>query len=83
MKIKVFKFEVSNASSAAFSDDMQKEWYYKKQARLKTPSEIENIINEFCKDKDVVDIKIQTVDVEYHNNGRGNTVELWYTIMYK
>jgi hypothetical protein len=83
MKIKVFKFEVSNASSKAFSDDKQKDWYYTQQARLKTPNEIEDIINEFCKDKDVVDIKIQTVDVEYHNNGRGNTIELWYTIMYK
>lgn len=83
MKIKVFKFEVSNSSCIAFSDDKEKEWYHKKQAKLKSPSDIEDEINGFCEGKDIVDIKVQNVDMDYHNNGRSNTIELWYTIMYK
>ena len=83
MKIKVFKFEVCNASSRAFIDDKGKEWYRNCQARLISPEQIEKIVNNFCADKTVMDIKIQSVDVEYHNNGRSNTIELWYTIMYK
>ena len=83
MKIKVFKFEVSNASSSALKDDLGSSWFRNKQAQLKSPSEIENIINDFCRDKYVVDVKVNNVDVSYHNNARGNTIELWYTIIYK
>lgn len=83
MKIKVFKFEVSNATSEALRDDFGSDWFRKGQSKLVSPTQIENIINEFCHNKDIVDIKINNVDVKYHNNARGNTVELWYTIMYK
>lgn len=84
MKIKVFKFEVSNASSSPFgNDDCKQKWFQEKQDKLIGPTQIESIINNFCCEKDIIDIKINNVDVEYHNNGRGNTIELWYTIMYK
>ena len=82
MKIKVFKFEVANASSSPFADDRNSSWFSKKQARLSTPSAIEKTINKFTATVKVEDIKVSTVNVHYHNNGRGNTIELWYTILY-
>lgn len=83
MKIKILKFEVSNAASSPFDEDKNKPWFSNCIKRLKTPSEIQTEINKFCADKEVVDIKTNTVDVHYHNNGRGNTIELWVTITYK
>lgn len=87
MYIKTFKFTISNAASAAFSEDKNKDWYDKRVAELATPEHIDKEINKFLNksipDREVVDIKITTVDVHYHNNGRGNTVDLVYTIMYR
>ena len=82
MLVTVFKYEVANASSHAFSEDADTSWYKKARIRLTTPEEIEEEISDFCRNKDIVDIKVNTVDVHHHNNGRGNTVELWYTILY-
>lgn len=83
MKIKVFKFEVSNTSSSPCSDDYKQKWFQEKKDRLYTPAQVEGIVNNFCKDKSIFDIKVNNVDVQYHNNARGNTIELWYTIIYK
>lgn len=83
MKIRVFKFEVSNASRCALSSDVGDSWYREYRNRLYSPQEIEEEINEFCSNVDVVDVKVNEVDCDYHNNGRGNTIELWYTIVYK
>ena len=44
---------------------------------------IESEVNDFCEDKEVVDIKVNTVEYDYHNNGGCNGVALVYTIMYK
>ena len=82
MKIKVFKFEVSNAANCPLRGDENERWFDIKQSKLVTPEKIEKIINDFCSDKSIVNININNVDVQYHNNGRGNTIELWYTIMY-
>ena len=83
MKIKVFKFEVSNSARIPVGDDSKTAWYKSKRFDLAIPEEIEDEINDFCCDKEIIDIKINTVDVHYHNNARANTIELWYTIMYK
>lgn len=82
MKIKVFKFEVSNATSSPCRGDENESWFNVKQSKLVTPERIEKIINDFCSDKSIINININNVDVQYHNNARGNTIELWYTIMY-
>lgn len=83
MKIAVFKFEVSNPARCPLKGDETYSWYTASLDRLADADEIEYEINRFCEDKDVVDIKVNTVDAQYHNNARGNTIELWYTIMYK
>lgn len=80
--VKIFKFEVSNASSSPLSDDERKDWFKKAQKKLVTAEYIEETINSFIKDKSVQDIKVNNVDEKYHNNGRGNTVFLVYTIIY-
>lgn len=82
-QIKVFKFRVSNASSSVFEDDKKQSWYIKKQNELDNQNTIEDVVNNFCKNHNVIDITTSTIDVNYHNNGRGNTVDLIYTIIYE
>lgn len=85
MKVKVFRFRVSNAASSPCSEDYKKDWFKERLAELKSEKDIERIINEFLykEAKKVLEIKVNTVDVEYHNNARGNTVDLVYTILYE
>lgn len=83
MKIKVFKFEVCNYSSHPCSGDEKTSWYHEGLNSLADPDDIAYTLNRFCADKEIIDIKINAVDVHYHNNARDNTVELWYTVMYK
>jgi hypothetical protein len=83
MKIKVFKFQVSNAAYGQSGSCESYRWYQNLKDKTVSTEYVERIINEFCSDKEVVDIKINNVDTNYHNNGYSNTIELWYTIMYK
>ena len=72
MKIAVFKYE---ASVAKWKDSGGGECI---NAEL-----IEEEINEFCEDKNVVDIKVNTIDYDYHNNGGCNGIMLVYTVLYR
>lgn len=72
MKIAVFKYLASN-----------NRWKEKGGGECIDTELIEQEINEFCEDKEVVDIKVNTVEWDYHNNGGCNGVTLVYTIMYK
>ena len=44
---------------------------------------IEKEINEFCVDKEIIDIKTNTFTTKNHNNGGYNEVFIVYTVMYK
>ena len=81
-KVKVFRFEVSNSTSAALSDDLNSACYKNNQKKLVSEEMIESIINEFIKDKNIESINTNNIDINYHNNGRGNTIHLIYTILY-
>jgi len=81
-KIKVFEFEVCN-SATWDTKGLSQEWLKRCQERLFNMSDIENTINDFLKDKKLIDIKINNVDVNYHNNGRTNTINLIYTILFE
>lgn len=85
MKVKIFRFRVSNAASISRGDDYREAWFRKRLAELNNENDIERIINEFLDKevKKVLDIKVNTVDVGYHNNTRGNTIDLVYTILYE
>lgn len=83
MQIKVFKFQVSNAAYGQSGSCESYTWYKNLKGQEVSPEQIETTINTFCQGKEIVDIKINNVDTNYHNNGYSNTIELWYTIMYK
>ena len=83
LKVKVFRFRVSNAASSPLKGDEHEKWFIQGKNELVSEKSIEQTINKFIEDKDVMDIKINNVDVRCHNNARGNTVDLVYTIMYK
>lgn len=88
IKIKVFRFEVSNASSSPCNQDVDTAWYKKAQSRLATETDIEDTINEFLKTikyrgMKFVSLEVTPIPVNYHNNGRGNAIHLVYTILYK
>lgn len=72
MKIAVFKYEASTAL-----------WKKDGGGECIDAGRIEREINNFCKDKEVVDIKVNTVEYDYHNNGGCNGITLVYTVMYK
>lgn len=72
MKIAVFKFDASICKCERDGGGECIDTYY-----------IENRINHFCENKEVVDIKVNTVEYDYHNNGGCNGVTLVYTIIYK
>ena len=48
-------------------------------------SVIDHTINQFLKDNEyiLIDIKITTIDTNYHNNGGYNDIDLLYTIIYE
>lgn len=49
-------------------------------------SVLERDINEFLKanpEITILDIKMQNVDVHYHNNAGHNTIEIWCMIIYE
>ena len=82
MKVQLFRFRVSNAASAAFDSDRSEKWFTAKLRELDDEEYIEDTINDFIKNKKNVQITVTPVDVHYHNNGRGNTIDLIYTIMF-
>lgn len=83
-KIKVFKFEVSNSVYGISREEYNHNtsYYDKCIDRLSSLEQIEDTINSFLEDKELISLNTNTVDVNYHNNGYRNTVELVYTITY-
>jgi hypothetical protein len=82
-KVKVFRFRVSNWTTLSFDEDKKKLAHTEAQKELVSEDQIVEIINNFIADKQVKDIIITTIDVHYHNNGRSNTIDLMYTILYR
>ena len=72
MKIKVFNYLASKAG-----------WKDNGGGMCIDSSAIEDEINRFCRGKEVVDIKTNTVEYDFHNNGGCNGVSLVYTVIYR
>lgn len=72
MKIAVFKYLASKSG-----------WTNNGGGECIDAELIEEEINGFCEDKEVIDIKVNTVEWDYHNNGGCNGITLVYTIMYR
>lgn len=81
-KIKVFNFEVSNCAHGADKEREHEVWYKTNKPKLVSYEDIETILNNFLKGKVLVDVKVNTVDVKYHNNALSNTIILVYTVIY-
>lgn len=83
--IKIFEFEISNASSAPSKEDIGQPWYTMAQRKIASTDEMEETINNFieCATTKVIDIKVNIYEVRYHNNGKGNTNHIVYTIIYE
>ena len=81
-KIKVFKFLVSNYGYLA-SEQFNKNTGYKVMD-VCSQEDIEYTINDFLDcNGELIDLKINTNEINKHNNGGSNKVELIYTIIYK
>lgn len=83
MKIKVLKFVVSNCAYHCDAKDLQDAYFRRKATELCDEETIERTVNAFIEGKDIVDIKVTSVETRHHGNGRSNDVEIIYTIMYK
>lgn len=81
-KVKIFNFEVSNCAYGAGEDDSKERWYRINTPKLVSYDEVERTINDFLKDKNYIDMKVTTVDADYHNNSLANKIILVYTIIY-
>ena len=65
MKIKVFKFQVSNAAYGQSGSCESYTWYQNLKGQEVSPEQIETTINTFCQGKEIIDIKINNVDINY------------------
>lgn len=45
--------------------------------------ELEDMVNDFCKGKKVINVLANTVDEMYHNNGGCNRIQIVYTVIYQ
>ena len=84
-KVKVFRFRVSNFTSTFNEEKKCKANTHERKclSQLVTEEEIECTINSFLTGKELVSINVNTIDINYHNNGYGNIVDIIYTIAYK
>lgn len=82
-KIKTFRFTVSNAASMNLKQDQNDSNFQKLAKEITSQETIDNTINDFLADKLLVDVKINTIDVNYHNNARGNKIDVIYTVIYR
>lgn len=82
-KIKTFRFTVSNAASTNLPDDQNNKHFRELATKIATPEIIDKTINDFLAGRILVDIKSTTVDIHYHNNARGNTIDMIYTVIYR
>lgn len=82
IQIKTFRFNVLS-SCVDNNQHMKKQNAHDEYESLYTPDKIDNEINYFCKDKDVIDIKINEIYRTITENSGTNKVLLQYTVIYK
>lgn len=81
MKIKTFQFNIF--SSCTDNDmHMKKQNMHDEYESLYTPEKIDNEINDFIKNKNIIDIKITELQKSFTNNNGTNKISVLYTIMY-
>lgn len=81
MKIKTFRYKILS-SCIDNNEHMKKQNKHDEYESLYTPEKIDNEINAFIKDKDIIDIKINEIYQSCTENNGTNIVLLQYTIFY-
>ena len=81
MKIKTFQF---NIFSSCTDDEMhmKKQNMHDEFLTLYTTDQIDNEINKFIKDKNIVDIKVTELQKSYSEPNKTNKITVLYTIIY-
>nr|DAP33697.1 MAG TPA: Sporulation protein Cse60 [Caudoviricetes sp.] len=84
-KVKVFKFEVTNFTYTADEKEMKQEACKRAKNRLSSTEQIEQTINEWLAKSgyELCDLKVNTVVPQRGEINWGDTVELWYTVVYQ
>lgn len=85
-KVKVFKFTVTNWTTAGGTlDEIRSQYFQEAASEVWSPKEVEKAINDWADSNEyqILDIKVTTVDVRYCTGSGTNTVVLWYTILYE
>lgn len=85
-KVKVFKFAVTNWTTASGTlDEIRSQYFQEAASEVWSPKEVEKAINDWADSNEyqILDIKVTTVDVRYRTGSGTNTVVLWYTILYE
>ena len=81
VQIKTFRFNIlSNCTD--YNMHMKKQNAHDEYESLYTPDKIDKEINYFCKDKDVIDIKVNEIYRSITESSGTNKVMLKYTIIY-
>ena len=84
-KIKTFEFQITdytgtkNTPMGAWPESFNRE----NKPRLYSQKEIENKINRFMQNVEVVNVNIQFVTIDRHNNGGIDTVVEYVTVVYQ
>lgn len=82
MKVKTFQFNV--LSSCVDNDmHMKKQNMHDEWESLYTPEKIDTVINDFCKDKNIIDIVVNEIYKSNTQDNGTNKVILQYTVKYK
>lgn len=72
MKVKVISFLLSRLG-----------WLEKGGGYCLDEERASSVLSDFCADKEVVDIKVNTSVYDRHNNGGADSVRIVYTILYR
>lgn len=75
MKVKVFRFTVSDCESVGRPIGMERTGL--------TAGEIESRVNQFCETVDVISITVTPVTFKQDHSVGYDGVELWYNIVYQ
>lgn len=82
MKVKTFQFNVLS-SCVDNGMHMKKQNMHDEWESLYTPEKIDAVINDFCKDKNVIDIVVNEIYKSNTQDNGTNKVILQYTVKYK
>lgn len=82
MKVKTFQFNVLS-SCVDGNMHMKKQNMHDEWESLYTPEKIDKVINDFCADKNVIDVLVNEIYRTNTQNNGTNKVILQYTVKYE